>query len=471
MPKLSDRHAVLFAAGVGNFAVMTAFGISVVVPTVSAEFGVDVNRAGLIVNAYFLVLTAVVLLVGRLGDLFGRSRVYLVGAVLLSGAFMLAALSRDFWQLVLARGIQGLAAAMVYTAALAAVGHAFDAGRRGRAVGLLTMAGALGSLATTAVASAVTPTLGWRAVFLLLTPIGLVGLAGLPALRRFDLPSGGRRLDLLGTVWLLLTFTFFALSLNHFHEGPETFVDGWSYHLPMHLATLAGLGIFAWWERRQKVPLIDLGQFRHRRFTAAVVANGIVHSTMMGSSFLLPFLVERGFGLPTAQTGVLLMTMSAGNTVGSLLGGIILDRTRSPILGPAGITVLGLSLCTLGLIAPAAPFPGLFPLVGVLGLAMGGYITVNNTAIVGAVGPDQRGFASGMEQVSRHLGHSVGVALAGAVLSLWVPTGGVVEAAGYLAGFRAAVVALGAIALLGAVFAAAHTPRRRPVAVKAPAAD
>ncbi len=471
MLKLSDQHAVLFAAGVGNFAVMTAFGISVVIPTISAEFGVDVNRAGLIVNAYFLVLTAVVLLVGRLGDLFGQSRVYLVGALLLSGSFLLAAFSPDFWQLVLARAVQGVAAAMVYTAALAAVGHAFGVGRRGRAIGVLTMAGALGSLATTALASAATPTLGWRAVFLLLTPLGLVGLVGLPALRRFDLPPVGHRLDLWGAAWLLLTFTFFALSLNHFHEGPETFVDGWTYHLPMHLATLACLGVFVWWERRVNVPLIDLGQFRNRRFTAAVVANGIVHSTMMGSSFLLPFLVERGLGLPTAQTGLLLMTMSACNTVGSLLGGIVLDRTRSPILGPVGITILGLSLCTLGLIAPIAPFAGLFPLVGILGLAMGGYITVNNTTIVGAVGPDQRGFASGMEQVSRHLGHSVGVALAGAVLSLWVPAGAIfADAAAYLVGFRAAVVALGAVALLGAVFAAAHAPRRS-AAVKAPVAD
>jgi MFS family permease len=470
MLKVSGEKAVLLAAGAGNFAVMTAFGIPVIVPTISADLGVDVNRAGLIVNAYFLVLTAVVLVVGRLGDLLGQSRVYLVGAVLLAASFLLAALARDFWQLVLARGVQGVAAAMVYTAALAAVGHAFGVGRRGRAVGILTMAGALGSLATTALASAVAPTLGWRTVFLLLTPLGLVGLAGLPALRRFDPGPLPHRLDLWGAFWLLLTFTFFALSLNHFHEGPETFVDGWTYHVPMHLATLACLGMFVWWERRVKAPLIDLGQFRNRRFSAAVVANGIVHSTMMGSSFLLPFLVERGFGLSTAQTGILLMTLSACNTVGGLLGGFILDRTRSPLLGPAGITALGLGLCALGLAAPLAPFLGLFPVVAFLGLAMGGYITVNNTTIIGAVAPDQRGFASGMEQVSRHLGHSVGVALAGAVMSLFVPAGNA-GGPGYISGFQAAVVALGAVALVGAVFASAHAPRRRPGALEAPAAD
>ncbi len=471
MLKLSDQRAVLFAAGVGNFAVMTAFGISVIVPTISADFGVDVNRAGLIVNAYFLVLTAVVLLVGRLGDLLGQSRVYLVGAILLAAAFLLAALARDFWHLVLARAIQGIAAAMVYTAALAAVGHAFGVGRRGRAIGILTMAGALGSLATTALASAVTPSLGWRTVFLLLTPLGLVGLVGLPSLRRFDPGPLTHRLDLGGAFWLLLTFTFFALSLNHFHDGPESFVDGWTYHVPMHLATLASLAMFVWWEGRVKAPLIDLGQFRNRRFSAAVVANGIAHSTMMGSFFLLPFLVERGFGLPTAQTGVLLMTLSACNTVGSLLGGVILDRTRSPLLAPAGIMALGLGLCALGLVAPFVPFVGLFPVIGFLGLAMGGYITVNNTTIVGAVAPDQRGFASGMEQVSRHLGHSVGVALAGAVMSLWVAAGAAQDATGYMAGFQAAVIALGAVALAGAVFATAHAPRRRPDPFKAPAAD
>jgi len=126
MLKVSGEKAVLLAAGVGNFAVMTAFGISAIVPTISADLGVDVNRAGLIVNAYFLVLTAVVLVVGRLGDLLGQSRVYLVGAFLLAASFLLAALARDFWQLVLARAVQGVAAAMVYTAALAAVGHAFE---------------------------------------------------------------------------------------------------------------------------------------------------------------------------------------------------------------------------------------------------------------------------------------------------------------------------------------------------------
>ncbi len=468
MFNLSAGRAVLFTAALGNFGVMSAFGISVVVPAISSELGLDVGRAGLVVNAYFLVLTAVVLLVGRLGDLVGHSRVYLVGALLLTGAGFMAALSPDFWPLVLARGVQGLGAAMVYTAALAAVGRAFGAGRRGRAIGILTMAGALGSLATTALASAVAPTFGWRAVFLVLAPVALLGLLGLPALRRFDPPPVKGRPDLLGAFWLLLAFLFFALSLHHFHEGPETFVDGWGYHLPMHLATLACLGVFVWWERRADVPLIDLGQFRNRRFSAAVVANGIAHSTMMGSFFLLPFLVERGFGLPTAQTGLLLMTLSGCNTVGSLVGGVLLDRTRSPLLAPAGITVLGLGLLALGLLAASSPFAGLVPVVAVLGLAMGGYITVNNTAIIGAVAPDQRGFASGMEQVSRHLGHSVGVALAGAVLGLWVPTGAG-GPADYVAGFRAAVAALGAFTLVGAAFALTHAPRR--LAPTPPAAD
>ncbi len=469
MPKLSAERAVLFTAALGNFGVMSAFGISVMVPAISSELGLDVSRAGLVVNAYFLVLTAVVLLVGRLGDLVGHSRVYLAGALLLTGAGLMAAQARDFWPLALARGIQGLGAAMVYTAALAAVGRAFRVGRRGRAIGVLTMAGALGSLTATALASAVAPTLGWRAVFLLLAPVGLLGLPGLPSLRRFDPPPARGRPDLLGAFWLLLTFVFFALSLNHFHEGPETFVDGWGYHLPMHLATLACLGVFVWWERRVGTPLIDLGQFRNRRFSAAVVANGIAHSTMMGSFFLLPFLVERGLGLPTAQTGLLLMTLSGCNTVGSLAGGVLLDRTRSPLLAPAGITVLGLGLLALGLAAALSPFAGLVPVVAVLGLAMGGYITVNNTAIIGAVAPDQRGFASGMEQVSRHLGHSVGVALAGAVLGLWVPAGAGAPA-DYVAGFQAAVVALGAVTLAGAAFALAHSPRRR-LAPNPPAAD
>ncbi len=470
MRKLSTEGTVLFTAALGNFAVMSAFGISVVVPAITSELGLDVSRAGLVVNAYFLVLTAVVLLMGRLGDLVGYSRVYLAGAVLLAGASLGAAASRDFWQLVFARGTQGLAAAMVYTAALAAVGRAFGVGRRGRAIGILTMAGALGSLATTALASAVAPTFGWRAVFLILAPVGLLGLAGLPTLRRFDPAPAGRRPDLVGAFWLLLAFVFFTLSLNHFHEGPETFVDGWGYHLPMHLATLACLGVFVWWEGRAPAPLIDLGQFRNRRFSAAVVANGIAHSTMMGSFFLLPFLVERGFGLPTAQTGVLLMTLSGCNTVGSLLGGVLLDRTRSALLAPAGITALGLGLVALGLLAAFLPFAGLIPVVAVLGLAMGGYITVNNTAIIGAVPADQRGFASGMEQVSRHLGHSVGVALAGAVMGLWVPAGATGAPAEYLAGFQAAVVVLGAAALAGAVFALAHAPRRS-LAPNPPAAD
>jgi EmrB/QacA subfamily drug resistance transporter len=460
-------RAALVAVAAGNFMVQLAMmPVATVLPTVAHTFGVDAASASWIMNAYLLTLTGLVLTTGRLGDLYGYRRVFLGGIVLFIAGAMLSGLAPALAAMVAARAVQGVGGALMMGTALAIVVAAVPAGRRGQAIGLAAVAASLGSLVGVIMGSFLLNILSWRAVFLAVAPVGAVAFLvarHLPPDERRA--AGGVRPDIAGAALLFLLLTTLSLSFSHLHDGAATFESGWAYHTGMQVLTGLLLAAFVVVESRAKAPMMPLGLFRHRRFTMAILANCALHMTMMGSIFLVPFLVEQGLGRPSTTTGALLAPMQIAGMAASYGGGWLYDRTRSRLIAPAALVVIGTGLGMLGLFGATMGDAAMLLLLAGVGATNSIFQSANNTAAMSVLPPKLAGFASGMLETSRQLGHTVAVALAAGVLGL-VAEQSLASGAGQaeaLHGFTLAILSFSLVAFVGVGFALfGGEPRRSP---------
>lgn len=444
--------------------------VSAILPTISADLRIDVSAAGWVMNAYFLLLVGAVLVVGRIGDVVGHRYVFSAGVAIFGLAGVSAGLTGSYEGLVVARSVQGIGAAMVFGTSLALVSEMVPPTRRGLAIGTLTMSSALAALIGVSFSVYAVQQLTWHWAFFIMGPV-----AALAFVMGIRLPPGQtsgtrRNIDWLGAILLFAGLTAAMLSLNHFHEGEQSFQEGAYYHVSMHLLAAVILGAFVLVELRVPQPLLLLGMLRETRFASGIFSNGIAHMSMLASSFLIPFLLERGRGFAPADTGQMVLMIQISMVSCSILGGYLYDRFRTPLISWGTLASIAAGLTTLGLAGGTLPFWALLTIAVFLGGGLGGFTTVNNTAIMSHAAGGKRGFASGMVETTRQLGHSVGVTLSSTIMAGALV--GVAPAdlpAAYASGFQQATLLMGGFTTLGLL--AALTPylrrsggsrRRRP---------
>ena len=479
-PSTRSTWTALGAVGLGYMLVSWGLGpITAILPTIAADAslhavqeagsatGRDLAAAGWVMNAYFLLVVASVLIVGRLGDLLGHRRVFVVGVAVFGLGALASALAPGLAWLVAARGLQGLGAAMVYGTSLALVAEALPGTRRGLAVGVVTMSASVASFLGVAFSAYAVEHLSWRWAFWIQVPLAVLALAAtsrLPARvateRVLDVL---RRLDWRGGLLLFGALTVATLSLDHVHEGEQSFGAGAHYHLPMHALALVLLLAFVRVESVVKNPLLRLRMLRDGRFAASIFANGVAHMSMLAAGFVIPFLLERGRGLPPSATRDTLVVMQLATVVCSVAAGWLYDRRPSPALQWLTFGGVAGGLLAFGLVGGALPYVAFVLTAAVLGASQGAFSTVNNTAVIAAADPSERGSAAGLLETTRHLGHSLGVSLSSGVLESLVAGVAVSELAGaYQAGFEQASLAMAALAGLAvlAIFWSERRPAR-----------
>jgi MFS family permease len=423
--------------------------VSSILPTITADLHIDVTRAGWVMNAYFLLLVGGVLIAGRLGDAFGHGTLFRLGCVVFAVGSLVAVVPLGFELLILGRAIQGIGSALLFGTSLAIVATVYQGPRLAWAVGILTVASGLASVIGTWVSTSLVQLTSWHWSFLVPCGVGLgtaLIASGLPSQRRTLV----RDIDWLGGGFLFGALTFLLLGLNHLHEGPETFEAGAPYHLGMHAVALLFLVLFLWRQLTTSRPLVRLQLLRTPRLSAGVIANGIAHSSMLATGLLIPFLLERGQGYSPTQTQQLMLSMQLSLIATSLFGGWLYARTGTPAMGILSIGAIAMGLAIMGRVGADLPYPALFPVVALLGAGLGVFTSVNNTAVMASVSADQRGFASGMVETTRQLGHSLGVSISSGVLQTTLAAASIPEL-GYRDGFSEAASAMAMLAAIGVV--------------------
>ena len=396
---------------------LSALGTSsanVALPTLAQVFTSSFQEVQWVVIAYLLAVTTLIVSVGRLSDITGRRRMLLGGIFLFAAASVLCGAASTLWLLIVARAAQGLGAAIMMVLSMAFVGETVQKEKIGSAMGLLGTMSAIGTALGPSLGGVLIAGLGWRAVFLVNVPLGV--LAFLLAHRYLpDAPRGPETVrasfDSAGTVLLALTLGAYALAMTigRGQFGP--------LNITLLLAAVCGVGLFVLAEGRAASPLIRMAMFRDPVLSASLAMSALVSTVMMATLVVGPFYLSRALGLDAALVGI---AMSVGPLATALAGvpaGRLADRIgaqRTTIVGLIGMasgTFIVRMPATLGIAGYISPL-----VVVTIGYAL--FQTANNTAVMKDIRPDQRGIISGLLSLSRNLGLITGVSVMGAVFAI-----------------------------------------------------
>jgi MFS family permease len=400
-------------AGLALAALLSSLGVSIAnvgLPALAQAFGAPFQAVQWVVLAYLIALAALVLWAGRLGDVMGRRRVLLVGLALFAVASLAAALAPSLAWLVAARAAQGAGAAVMTALAMALVGETVPKSHAGRAMGLLGTVSAVGTALGPTLGGVLIAGWGWRALFLALLPLALLG-------------------------WVLV----------HRYVAQDRGAA------PADTPRAAGLRPFA--QALRDTPL-----------RSGLATSALVSTVLMATLVIGPFHLSRALGLPAALVG---LAMSVGPLISAVSGvpaGRAVDR-----FGAARLVLVGLAVSATGclLLALLPASLGVIGYVAPLAVVTAGYAlfqAANNTAVMARAAAGGRGLVSGLLNLSRQLGLIAGASLMGALFA-WA------SGAADVATAPAAAVAFGmrisfgvAASLLGVALALAWRVRRRAVA-------
>jgi EmrB/QacA subfamily drug resistance transporter len=386
---------------------------NVALPTLAEAFDASFQAVQWVVLAYLLAVTAVIVGVGRLGDIAGRRRLLLAGIVLFTAASVLCGVSPTLWLVVAARAVQGLGAAIMMALTLALVGETVPKARTGSAMGLLGTMSAIGTALGPSLGGVLIAALGWPSIFLVNLPLGvltfLLTRRHLPVDRQATSERAG--FDTMGTLLLALTLAAYALAMT-MGRGSFGPVNG-----ALLAAAAVGVGLFALVERRAASPLIRLAMIRDPALSAGLAMNVLVMTVMMATLVVGPFYLSRALGLDAALVG---LAVSVGPLVAALTGvpaGRLVDRFGARRTMLVGLTGTAIGAVALSVLPATFGVPGY---VGPITIITAGYAlfqTANNTGVMADIRPDQRGVVSGMLNLSRNLGLVTGASVMGAVFA------------------------------------------------------
>ncbi len=390
--------------------------VNVGLPAVGGTFKADASDLQWVVNAYLLPLSALLLLGGAAGDRFGRVRLLVIGTGLFGIASAACALAPNLFWLLAGRGVQGCGAALLMPNSLAILGATFSGAARGRAIGIWASAGAIMAAGGPVLGGWLIDTVGWRAIFLINLPLatGAIVLALVYA-RDARRDKDGTALDLLGgaLATIALGAVTWGLTVGSGHAG-------WT--LSAVVAVLAGIALtlgFLWVEKTKgENAMMPLGLFGSPTFIGLTLLTLLLYGALGALLVLLPFVLIQAGDYSATQAGTALLPFALVLAVASPLMGSLAGRIgpRLPLsIGP--LVVAGGFLLLLGIGPGAAYWTTVLPAVLVIAIGMAGAVAPLTTAVLGSVGPQHTGSASGLNSAVARTGGMVATALLGGVLS------------------------------------------------------
>jgi len=404
------KYLVLAIVSVGTFmATLDSSIVNVAMPIVAKEFKVGLGTLQWVVTAYLLTISGLLLAFGRLADILGKNKVYATGFLGFIVGSALCGLADGVWQLVAYRVVQAVGAAMLMANGMGLVTSVFPARERGRALGLGGSMVAAGSLAGPSLGGILVNALGWRSIFYINIPIGIIGfLAGVMLLPKDKDIAAKQSFDYGGAMLFAGGITSFLLSLS---EGQRL---GWNSLPVLGLAALAVLltALFIYVEFKVRQPMIDLTLFKNRLFFAGNAAGLISFVTMFFALFLMPFYLDTVLGLQPYQIGLMMTPFPLAMLVTAPLSGLASDRLGPLYLTTGGMAVLTIGLASLSTLGINTPLWTVAVRTGLMGIGAGLFQSPNNSSVMGTVPPPKLGVAGGVVATVRNVGMVIGVALA-----------------------------------------------------------
>jgi MFS transporter, DHA2 family, methylenomycin A resistance protein len=424
----------LAMASMGFFLItLDATVVNVSVPSIGAEFDTAVAGLQWVIDAYTLMFAALLLSTGALSDRMGASRAYLIGLAGFTLSSITCGFAPNLELLIGARALQGVTAAVMLPSSLALVRQTFpDTAARARGIAIWTAAGGAAVAAGPVTGGALTALFGWRSIFFLNVPIGIVGVLGLlrtehSAARPVPFDIGGQ---VTAVLWLAsLTYTVIEGG-SHGYGSPQVITS-------MALSVTA-LVAFLVVESRIARPVVPLGLFRFPVVSVCAAVGFILNFTTYGLIFMMSLYLQQVLHEPPLTVGLMFLPMTGVITVVNLLAGRLTNRYGPKLPIVLGQTILALGLAGMSLVDESTPTAVLLALLVPVGVGAGTTVPPITAALLDAIDPASAGLASGVLNAGRQVGGAIGYALFGALIA---------GSAGFIAGMHLSL-AIGVTCLL-----------------------
>ncbi|MFC6170715.1 MFS transporter [Loigolactobacillus jiayinensis] len=408
-----NRWWILVAVGLFTFmSTLDGSIVNIALPVMSHDLKIPMNQAEWVVSIYLIVVCALLLLFGKLGDVVGKIRIFRIGTFFFVLGSLLCGFNQSLTLLLLARGLQAFGASMTMSTNNGIITEIFPISERGKALGFIGSFVSLGSIAGPGIGGLILSVLPWGYIFWLNVPIGILTMFLGHKILPKDLLVNHKPIDFGGFIlfMLMIVSLFVGIFLGQQIGFTQPLI------LSLFLLAIIMLGVFIWFEPRQKEPLIAFKLFHNSAFTLSLIVGFLIFITNFFFNVISPFYLENARALSPRLAGYILMMFPIVQVIASPLAGSIADRIGSELLTFIGLVVISISQIGYALTNLETPLWLFMLFVGLVGLGNGVFQAPNNTMVMSSVTANDLGIAGGINALARNLGMVFGISISTTVL-------------------------------------------------------
>lgn len=407
------KIAALLVASIASF--FTPFmgtSVNIALPTIGLDFGADAILLNWITNGFLLAAAIFAVPFGRVADIHGMKKIFTYGIIIFTAASLSCALSPSSLILIASRIIQGIGSAMIFVTGLAIITSVYPPHHRGKAIGINIAAVYIGLSLGPVIGGLMTQYLGWRSLFFLMIPFGLLVVA-IVFWKLHDewAASRGEKFDFIGSI---IYSIMLLLIMYGFSSLPK--IDGWI----MLILGVIGLLAFIKWELRTASPVFNIRLFKNTEFTFSSMAALINYSATFAVSLLLSYYLQYIKGFEPHAAGLILVFQPILMAVTAPIAGRMSDRFDARIIATAGMATVTIALFTLTFLDFNTPLTDIIIGLVVLGLGFGLFSSPNTNVIMGSVERKFYGVASATVSTMRLIGQTMSIGIATLIFALFI---------------------------------------------------
>lgn len=414
MEHLSQKRkmTIMFAIIVSMFfAAINQTIVGTALPRIIATLG-GIDYYTWVITIFMLTSTIATVLVGKLSDIYGRKPFILTGIVFFMIGAFLSGLSKDIFQLIAFRGVQGIGAGIIMATAFTAIGDLFSPRERGRWSGIMGAVFGLSSVVGPTLGGYVVDHLAWHWVFWLFLPLGIIAFVMIwllfPSVNRKEAVS----IDYLGSLFLTLTIVPMLIA---FSWAGTKYAWGSPQIIGLFAFTAVSLALFLFVETRAKSPVLPLSLFRNSIVTVSNTVGFMINAGMMGAIMYMPFLTQGVLGVSPTVSGYVTMPLMVGMMITSTLTGQMMTKTGKY----KNYALIGIAVMVLGMVLMHFTHSILLAATSmvVFGFGLGPGMSVFSLTVQNAVDPKDLGVATASSQLFRNMGGTIGIAVMGTIMA------------------------------------------------------
>jgi EmrB/QacA subfamily drug resistance transporter len=416
LSSMNQRRWVTLNVSIGVYmSTLDASIVNISLPTIVHSLNTHLTAVAWVVMAYLIVITGCLLLTGRLSDLFGQRKIYLLGFLTFTIGSALCGFAPTIYFLIGSRMFQGLGAAALMVNGTAILTTTYPEEERGKALGIIGSVVSAGFLTGPILGGFLVEHLGWRSIFFINLPIGAIGIyLSFKVLEKVR-PITKVQVDLWGALLLFFFVTSLLLFINRMAQGPVPLLWVWLF------SSLFWFNLFVIVELRSTSPLVELNFFKRRIFVSSLGASFLSFWMSAAHTFVMPFFLQDILEFSPSKVGMLIFPVALTVMVMAPFGGRFSDRVGVRIPATIGLILTSLAVFSFTILKPGASDVEILWRQIVLGIGISLFNPANNSAIIGSLPREKVGLASSFLALARNLGMVIGVAFAEMVIALRHP--------------------------------------------------